>query len=471
MNSQPANGNSIQVHLIPLAPPGELCIGGRRFNITKISVQPHAHADKKEISLEGLSDEQMRKIATRCQRLYDLLHSNEDQLEKVRLTFTRGFSEPTLLDRLAQIFSKYRWKPEPLEISSISTTKTGGEEKTEKIDSRVHADQEEIKQNIDQLAQAIRYPGQEELDIISYPPIPRSLRSSGPNDFSDSLSKDLSKYVTEAGSAGNRCAALSIAHRELERHNENLQEIITKYALDQNLFEGVEENKKKQTLSDALIKKAIQHIKTDKRFKNDWFNSILVALNQANQVKADRDRQISPKAKEDPETEEGREAIIGEYTELIRQDGEMLDWPLFLALNQPCLILQRNTDGALSYRVATFQDMESNLTNAKEPHLILYNGVHYQPICLPKDKETALLERIKQENKANLLRGIRKELISKEGKPEQERITALTHSIKNFLEQHPGSNSELVKLLKIYRKNPGQLPEESITAENIPLFL
>ncbi len=357
-------------------------IDGKKFKITRIQVLIN---DKwQNVDLDKYDLQELADLAKTCQKIHKKLGGNNAK------TLTFHFEQKSVEQPFGARFSdKYRVAP-TLQFKKLETKTSDGKTEIQALENFGEPVQLDVQRTVKKIEkQTERFFANPK----NYLKLQQGKASPTPENVID-------QAVQEAGSLNNRCAARSIAQRELAEHG-NIQAIIDKYKLDSAL--AAELNAKKgdeqvTALSEALITKAAGIIGNSDMVNNSFLS-----------VGVDPDSQRAPcfqaihsaleahkAANPSFEIPVAPQAAVAAYAALISQDGTMLDLPFFLALNQPLIILQKFDGG---YKIITTSANltipELNTFDLSKVNIVVYNGTNHYQAIIPKTKaQTAAIKQL-----------------------------------------------------------------------------
>jgi hypothetical protein len=247
------------------------------------------------------------------------------------------------------------------------------------------------------------------------------------------LTQTLKKCIRDAGSAGNKCLALSMAKNEIENSGD-IQKLCEKYQLSDDLAEQLKNKKKNEQiklLAKALIEKASDNILNDDKFLTDTddenrpllateasFTCLASALIDASILKSGdkpggngvtqtfMEAEYLPEGinlrglEEKKNIKLERETLRKDYCNVIKKNGEMLDLPFIVALNPPFIVIQKNNGG---FEITAINDKVTLDSDPNEINNLYYNGInHYQSIVLGARGKPAIQQMLLIENKKRI---------------------------------------------------------------------
>jgi hypothetical protein len=237
--------------------------------------------------------------------------------------------------------------------------------------------------------------------------------------------------VQEAGSQGNRCATLSIAAILLKRHNGDLQRAAARFEIPIAPIDGQDP---KITLSNGLIELAAATIEISRYFQTDdeLFSSVVAALDDAKQPIPDRTN---------------RQAVVQQYAAHIRQAGQMLDVPVFQALEMhgiPFITLVPSQDDLVLGNVSPtiiFDAAEHSLDTYDLTTIcfVVRDGLHYQPVIMNDMPNVAQQEKLRSilKNDMEKTLGQIQNLISDTQRTPDEKSVEFNNLVASVVRQYP----------------------------------
>lgn len=219
----------------------------------------------------------------------------------------------------------------------------------------------------------------------------------------DPASATIDHCIKEAGAKGNLCAALSLAKIELDKHS--IEDIVEKYDFDPRLIEVIKKASTEEAgriiLAEALVHKAasaIESIDPNNPFlREDIKDPRRPCLAAIERAFAEHQKDTS-----DFERIPTKENKLRLYAQLMR-NGNMLDLPFFLALEQPFIIVHKPTPTAPNNIMALGEAFRIPDTiencDLDNVNILFYNSRdHYKAVILTNDEhKKAMRELIRRE--------------------------------------------------------------------------
>ncbi len=428
-----------------------LNINGKRFRITHLQIRVSKESEWQDIDP---ADIDMGQIAQQCAQIYQKLKPGETaskftlELEKVEPSttfFQRVFSKPPL--------------PQ-LQPKRLESTTQAGQTSVLNTEDYEPADLLPI------------FPHVQVLDRLTNPLFenPKYLAPKKKR-ISSAPAPQTASPVIDAGSRGNRCAALSIIERELKSPGNNADAIASRHGLASYLpIDWKQKSDLRDVLASALVKKAADQIRHNPAFRqpvqahqpinSPCWDIILIALREYK--KAHQQSQL--KVDQDHFTNEEREDLVNAYANLISQDGEMLDLPFFMALEIPFIILQKEGDQFKIYALSHNFKVELNLESPdsrlplENISIVLYDGAqHYQAIV---DKPEHKLDDLIKQDIENRFTNVRIEMEAARRDDSKKVNTA--RRIVEFLKFYPFGRARLLQLAGLPASDLQNLTDEQL---------
>jgi len=424
--------------------PPVIKINGRTFRVDYVRMQ----VNDKSYDVT-LSQQELVAIASQCRDIYEKVIKSGDSAKTIEFTFEKqSHSESLSGMTLGKIFDRFKATPPPLELKSIEyRTAENSKPKVIELKDEDKAQVASEVQSIDQLT--LKFFNDREQ---YWKPIPKKLTSE-----QTGLKKLIQNCIQEAGSEGHRCAALSIAKRELDLAKGQFKAITDKYELNEDLIgklAAAKDDKDRMTvLSEALVQKAADIIGSQDEQTNPFLNTantlqrapcfaaIKTALeaHQTAEKKAQRDYIIPANPK----------SAVAAYAELIRKPGTMLDLPFFLALGVPFVIIRNDQNNNLFISESSENFVISGTIdsyNLDDANILFYNGTdHFQAVIL-KDKtdKDEMRQLLRQ-----MVEGHMKTFVDDIGKDDlkAEHIKIYSSSFEDLTRLYPKAREEIIQKL------------------------
>lgn len=364
----PSTNTGAQAANLPL-----IKINGKTFQVDYVRMK--ANDTWQDVTL---SQSELIALAEQCRDIFENTITNRDPLKTVVFNFEKQYKSENFLGRFSD---RFKATPHPLELKTIEyKTATNPKSTVVELKAEDKAKIDTEVQVIDRITLKVFNNHEQYLK-----PIPKKLSPE-----QTTLKKVIQESIRDAGSAGNRCAALSTAKRELAAPGANLETIVSKYKLNPALtaeLAAKTDDEKIKLLAEALVQKAAEVIgsqddtnpflKDIESQSEPCFAAVKTALEAHQKANA---AFVIPATHKD---------AVAAYANLMRQPGTMLDLPFFLALGVPFIILRNNQDNT-----PVITEMSKNFVIAgtidtydlDQPNIVFYNGInHYQALVFKDD--------------------------------------------------------------------------------------
>lgn len=344
-------------------------LNGKRY---KITIEILVNNEWKKVDSSKFEPGSQAAIAQRCQEIYQQI-THDAPAGTLSVYFKRTeLQESWKSALLGKVISKYKEPTTGLSFQKIEYKTAGSSElhtfdiEKNEFDTPTDAQRvDAIAKSLSPLSTLFKNPEQ----FISAPEKIKRAKQPATENLS---TVEQTLNVQEAGSQENRCATLSLAAILLRQHG-TLQAVADAY--DDIPIDNVGATDQ-ITLSNGLIELAAQTIETDNAFTQDpLYSNIVAALGDAGHTIANG---------ADTKT------VARQYATLIRQRGQMLDVPVFDAL-QLCGIpfitlvpnqarndfVLGNISGLITFDAADHSLDTYDLTNIC---FVVRDGLHYRAI-------------------------------------------------------------------------------------------
>lgn len=385
-----------------------------------------------------LTDSELSDLAGRAADAYERI-MKPNNASKISFNFEKPYYSENFLGRF---FDRWKATPPALELKTIEY-RTPTDTKPTVVELKAE-DKELVKseiQRIDQITLKV-FNNRELLKEIPKKQAPEQA----------TLKTLIQKSIKDAGSANNRCAALSTAKRELELAGKKFKSITDKYKLNEELIgqlaaakEGPEQIK---LLSEALVQKAADIIGSQDdanpflKSGNDQRVPCFAAVKTA--LEAHKTANPTFVIPADPK------AAVAAYADLIRRPGTMLDLPFFLALGVPFIIIRNDKDNN-----PIITEMSKNLVVAgsidtfdlDHPNIVFFNGInHYQALIFENDiQRDAMRKLLKQTFDEDITTLV--DVIGREGLTARH-IAAYTAYFEDIENRYPKAREKIIEKLE-----------------------
>jgi len=434
-----------------------ITINGKRYRITQIQIKINGVWQDVDLAQFNLS-----KLAKRCQRIFEETDlSIPDDLSKLTFYFEKNDTSESLISRtLGKVSVLFKAQEKVgLELTKLEVQPKGSDQsqiiKLDEVLSKKEADL--VKHHVGKIdkhtSQALNNPR-----FIT--------KSKKRKSDTDLTTNPIHSSIQDAGADENRCAALSLAKRELSKLAPH--EIVTKYTLTtpglaQRINDAATPEAKIKLLADALIDKAATAITENDEFRNPHIKIVerkpcLAAIEQALSAykEANRDYPGLPVGATPQQK-------TTEYVRLMRQPGFMLDLPFFLALEQPFIVIRKTHNNSIysateiGYHYVIRNSIETcDLDNV---NIVYYDGLgHYKSVILTDDHQKVAIRDLIRRNINGQIEAFTTRLNGNLGNHEalrNESIDALA-----LLHLYPRARQEIITRLK------AQHPERLKNLEN-----
>ncbi|HEX2580250.1 MAG TPA: hypothetical protein VHK67_07610 [Rhabdochlamydiaceae bacterium] len=276
----------------------------------KVTIEIHVNNEWKKVDSSKFTPEHHEIIAQRCHEIYQQITHDTGSARTLSIYFKRAQLQESWKSALiGSVISKYKEPTSCLSFQKIdyktadsSELQTFDVEKDE-FDTPTDAQRvEALARSLSALLTLFKHPEQ-------FTATPAKIKRASQPATQNLSSVAQTLNVQEAGSQENRCATLSIATILLNRHK-TLKAAADAYDIPLTNVGATDQI----TLSNGLIELAAQTIETEDTFAQEpHFSNIVAALEDAQQT-VDEDDAVS------------------QYATLIRRPGQMLDVPVFDAL-------------------------------------------------------------------------------------------------------------------------------------------
>ncbi|HEX4839565.1 MAG TPA: hypothetical protein VFU89_03885 [Rhabdochlamydiaceae bacterium] len=333
-------------------------LNGKQY---KITVEILINGEWKKVDASKFGSQASSALAQRCQEIYQQITHDPNSASTISVYFKTKDAAKNLT------FQKLEYKTagsSQLETFDIEKNEFEAETDAQRVDAFARSLLPMSSRLFSNPEQYIAAPARvKRTQQLTQQPVTQTLSSV----------KQLLN-VREAGSQENRCATLSIAAILLQTYNGQLDDIAKIYKIPLNKSSGETDQ---IILSNGLIELAAQTIeKQVTKFKqDDFYSNIVAALGDAGQS---------------IDNENDRDAVIAQYVTLIRKPGQMLDVPVFDALEMngiPFITLVPNqarndlvlgsVSGSISFDTVQRSLNHYDLTNIC---FVVRDGLHYQAV-------------------------------------------------------------------------------------------
>jgi|GEM_PF-1960069 len=403
-------------------------LNGKQY---KITVEILVNDEWKKVDTSKFDSRICPALAQRCQGIYQQITHDPNSAGTISVYFKTKDAAKDLT------FQKLEYK-------------TAGSPQLETFDIEKHAfDTETDAQHVDAYARSL-LPLSSQLfsnpeQYIAAPA--RVRRAERPTTQILSSVKQLLN-VQEAGSQENRCATLSIAAILLQRYNGDLRAIEQEYGIPLTYVGTTNQI----TLSNGLIELAARTLERNLlTFTQDgYYSNIVAALRDAGQNIAD---------------ENNRDTVVAQYANLIRTPGQMLDVPVFDALQmngipfitlvpneaQNDLVLG-NVSGLISFDAAEHSLDNYDLTNIC---FVVRDGLHYQAVQI--NGSSAQVTKLRAILKADMEKTLDQiQTLLNDSNPISSKVTVFEQLIRSVVNQYSfDSKPRIVQMLANANKAMG----------------
>jgi hypothetical protein len=423
----------------------------------RVTLQIKVDGVWKKVDTSKFRDEKttLEAIAKKCDEIYKTTTQETDQPDTLTVYFEqKDLPESWTSATLGRIAPSYKDEVVDLTFNKLEY-KTADSDQLHVIEEKTH---DFDTATVGQLASSMRYLsktifGNQEHFLEK----PKKIKSkSVANRNSEQLSNvKRTLNVQEAGSQENRCATLSIAAILLKRSNGDLQRAAARFEIPIAPIDGQDP---KITLSNGLIELAARTIECSRYFQTDdeLFSSVIAALNDARQPIPDRTN---------------RQAVVQQYAAHIRQPGQMLDVPVFDALeingipfitlvpSQGDLIL-----GSVSSMITFNEGLDAyDLTTVC---FVVRDGLHYQPVIMDDTPNVAQQEKLRSILKTYMEKtlGQIQNLISDTQRTPDQKSVEFNNLVTSVVCQYPfDAKSRIAQMLRGAGKDFPEVPMDNDT--------
>jgi hypothetical protein len=427
----------------------------------RVTVEIKVNGVWKAVEPSKIPDGDLENLAKRCQNIYNKL-STAGQTKSLTVYFQQTpASESFTGTILGKFFDSYKNIPAGLEVTKIeyqtndSDTPQVMELKDYKLGPLEQALQAEAMEIAD--FTNIVFANREALTTPALKPLPgvdQKLLKNGKN--LEAIKQVLN--VQEAGSQENRCATLSVASILLKRKGGNLKAAANEFDIPLNKPGTTDQI----TLSNGLIELATQRIESDPQFtqpeSNQLFSNIIASLNDARQNIPDSDN---------------RKAVVEQYANLIRQPGQMLDVPIFDALQMqgiPFITLVPNQTrddfilGSVSGLISFDADHSIDTYDLTNICFVVREGLHYRAIIMNENPNLAQGEKLRSilRNDMNKTLG-QIATLAADSRPAKDKWAEMKNLITSVVTQYPADAKPIIiqKLPTGKKFNDADISEEA----------
>jgi hypothetical protein len=405
----------------------------------KVTIELQAHGVWKKVETSKLPNAYLTELVEKCQQIYTTTTHATGQPKSLTVVFKNNNASESLKSSILGKFSnRFKEHVVQLDLKKIEY-KIPGSDQMQVFDLETNeleaADAIKVNTLLNQIAPFAKRLLANAETLTSLKKRKRSADAEPQSRRNEQQLNSVKRVlnVQDAGAAENRCASLSIASILLHKHSENLQNVAAKYKIPLKPQPG---EPPLVTLSNGLIALAADIIETNPIFsdqdpRNVHFDNIVAALADAGQTISDP----------------ARPAVVKQYADLIRRPWQMLDIPVFDALQMhgiPFITLVPSPSqddlilGAVSHTIS-FDSSSIDTYDLTTICFVVREGLHYQPVIMdaipPNPAQVAKLRSILKNDMTNTLRQIAA-LVAKPGAPDTK-FNELTNLMNSVVNRYP----------------------------------
>ncbi|MBS0647815.1 MAG: hypothetical protein JSS10_01165 [Verrucomicrobia bacterium] len=415
--------------------PATIKIQGKTFKIDYIRLEK----DGQKYDVTNLSQAELKVIAEQCRDIFEKIITDGEVPKQFAVKLERQNQAGSLISGvLGKFFDRFKTPLAPLELKTLEYQTSGGKTKTVEIKEEQKTEVQAEIQAIDQLTLKV---------FASHELYTKPVEKKSPEKTKQH--KFIQETIQEAGATGNKCAALSIAKKELTLSTP--ENIVRKYNLPPALIAELASKKGEaqiKQLSDALIQKAADTIGSQED-ANPFLDDKCKMQNKPCFAAVHTALVAHQQAHPDFVIPTDRKIAVASYAALMRQPGNMLDMPFFLALGVPFLIMREFDDGY------DFTEMSDSLVipgkvkdfDLSQTNILFYNGTnHYQAVILrDKAHSDAVKAKLKQaldETMREFIKVIGKDSLTRQA------FEVYSSGFIKLVKLYPEARQEIIQKLK-----------------------
>jgi len=347
----------------------------------KVTVEIKVNFVWKKVDTSKYSDEKdvLKKLITRCEGIYATTTKESDKPKSLTVHFERNNNTESFWKSrvLGKVFTSLKEDIIQLDFKKLEY-KTTASDTTQVFD----LENEELGTLETSMVRAHLRVLAPVAKGIYYDAHRLTANRKKTKNQSDPVSAVIDKCIEDAGAKGNRCAALSLAKIELDKNS--IEDIVDNYELDEDFTEDfnlARPEHKLEMLAEALVQKTADTIE-DTDPDNPFLDEDIQDHRQPGLAA------IKYALREMKQSDTGTaEEITERYAGIIRQPGQMLDLPFFLALEQPFIIIHKPHPAAPNKIMVLGEDFIIPDTiedcDLDDVNILFYNSRdHYQSVTL-----------------------------------------------------------------------------------------